>query len=183
MRIVLILMLFLAGCGSSMKKADMRGSMASFLNGDVVSNFHVSSHREESLSARNYELVKVYFQNTNDFWLRVKSVEVVSVDQVDSYNVIIGRDVKTWLKSMKLQLELKKEETMKKKLKWDNSSLTALSGLKEEDYLYRPFSIPSGLQSEKWLLFQVPGKKSIKSFTLKVELIDTSSQIYKVVLK
>lgn len=183
MKIVLILMLFLTGCGSSMKKADMRGNMASFLNGDVVSNFHVSSHRDESLSKGQYELVKVYFQNTNEFWLRVKSVEVISVDQVDSYNVIIGSDVKTWLKSMQLQLELKREEAKKKKLKWDSSSQNELAGLKEEDYLYNSFSIPSGLQSEKWLLFQVPEKKRIKSFTVKVELIDTSSQTYKVELK
>ena len=97
--------------------------------------------------------------------------------------MILGEDLKTWAKSKNLDFDLKEEESETPKKVNFSQHRSKLFLYTEEAHLYRPFSIPSGLQTQRWILFQTAPNERVNSFLLKIVFIDSTSQIYEVPLE
>ncbi|MCB0384740.1 MAG: hypothetical protein KDD43_05045, partial [Bdellovibrionales bacterium] len=61
-----------------------------------------------------------------------------------------------------------------------NDQKKNLMSYKSEDHLYEPMSLPSGLQTQKWVLFQIPSQEKIKGFSFEIRYLDESLQTYRV---
>ena len=122
-----------------------------------------------------YILINLYFRNLNQHWLRIKSVDIIDTSGGQQFNVILGEDLATWLSSVKLNEDLKKE------MKPEEKGIV-LKPYKLNDHVYKPFSIPAQLQTEKWFLLQVKDNKT-SWFHIKFVFIDGTEAIYKVDLK
>ncbi|MCB9085154.1 MAG: hypothetical protein H6624_12450 [Bdellovibrionaceae bacterium] len=179
--LLIIFVLFISGCASV---KSMRGTEAQQTSGEDVSHLKITAEGISSLSIENYRMIKVYFRNLNENWLRVKSIEVTEVEGSPNFQVILGKDLVSWRKSMELDFDLKKEKAIKDKAPTaELDSLRAeLANYKNEDHLYEPLSLPSNLQTQKWILLQIPKTETIKGFTFVVRHLDDRQQTYRVVI-
>lgn len=73
---VVALLVALQGCASVKQ---MRGVEAHQTDGDQIQNLKITAEVVPDFSLENYRLVKVYFRNLNESWIRIKSVEITGV--------------------------------------------------------------------------------------------------------
>lgn len=171
----ILFLLVIVGCSSSSKM--MIGQEAQLLTGDQIANLKMTAQIDKLISIEKYRLINIYLRNLNDSWLRVSNTEVLEVSSGESFNVILGKDLETWLKSIELDRKLKVKEAQAKKIK-----VPELRKYDTEDHLYTKFSVPSQLQTNKWVLLQLRNKK-LDWIKIKIKFIDGSEQVYKVDIK
>lgn len=167
--VIILSLILLSGCSAV---RNMKGNAAKFVRGERVANLKVTAQLDKRASLENYRLINFYFRNLDENWIRVKSIEVVSLQGDQNFNVILGSDLLTWIKSMQLDERLRKENKEYKKLSpFENYSV--------EDHLYNKFSMPSMLQTQKWVLLQVSSTKGHR-LELKITFINGETQHIKV---
>ncbi len=177
----LLLALFLTGCASV---KSMRGEEALLVKGTAKPEVKISALYDSDLSQEGYHLIRIYFLNLADHWQRIKNIEVLDVLGIEDFHLISGGDFKTWKESMSLDHDLKIE-----KAKTDKGELPIkdikmeLSKLTDKNFLLSPLSLPSKLQSERWVLLQTPEKSKIREIILKITFIDSSEVIYKLIVE
>jgi hypothetical protein len=176
----LFLILVFSGCAAHR----MRGIESETIGGHRMANLKVTASVAKDLSIDQYELIDIYLRNLNPDWLRVKNVEILGVEGVERFHVIVGPDLKVWRKSINLDIDLRLE-TAKSQASRDqlNAQKTRLAEYSDDDHLYQSFSIPSQLQTRKWILFQFANKAAVKSFRFEVTWIDDQRQVFEVPLK
>ncbi len=170
-----LIFLIIIGCSSSSKM--MIGKEAEFLTGDQVENLKLTAELDKLISIEKYRLINIYLRNLNVSWLRIKNTEILEVSNGDRFHVILGNDLDTWLKSINLDYELKKKEYAERK-----EEFPTLKNYDVKDHIYKKFSVPSQLQTNKWVLLQLKSSK-LTWVKIKLHFIDGSKQIYKVNIK
>lgn len=165
----LIFFLLLYGCGAV---RDMRGQDALLVSGEKIAKLKVTAEIDKKISLEKYRLFNIYVRNLNDYWVRVKSVEVLAFSNQQQFNVILGSDLKTWLNSVKLNHELLKEKVI------PDQKVENLNPYDPKEHIYEKFSVPSMLQTKKWILIQLSNEKA-SWMKIRFKFIDGSEQIYR----
>ena len=169
-----LMILFLAGCASA--KRQMPGEYASLIAGDEVAYFKVSSQVDEASSLENYKLVNIYFRNLGQHWLRVKNIEIIEVEKDLGFSVLAENDVNTYLRSLRHNHKLLVENAK------EGETVEPLNAYEFGDYLTKPFAIPSGLQTPKWVILLLKNPKA-QWLKMKIKFIDTYEQVYQLRIK
>lgn len=158
----------------------MRGTEGQQLEGKLKDEVTISVLYDKELSQERYHVVHVYFRNNHFDWIRIKKVQIVEVTGVDNFHVIQDEDLKSWKKSMLLDLDLKEEAAVKEKQAAPSPYLRKrLKNLNQENSLYSQLSLPGKLQTERWVLLQTPSTEILKEIVLEVSFIDSTVAKYK----
>jgi hypothetical protein len=158
----------------------MRGQRAEQIAGENRSKLQLSARYQPDFSQEGYHFIELYFLNMDDRWERILAIEVLEVSGAEDFHHIHGQDLESWRRGMMLDEELKAEEAKRAGKSLDEANLRVLRNLDTSTSLSTPLALPSKLQTERWLLLQVRGTKTIKSFKLAVTLMDSSRLVYDV---
>jgi hypothetical protein len=159
--LVFFLLVFSISC-SSVK--ELRGVKTDTGREDLK----LSAEYRQELSQENYHFIDLYFLNLSEDWQRLKQVRVVGVNNSEIFHSILGSDLDLWLKSMKLDFELKK--------------MNQLMPLREEA-LEGELTLPARLQTKRWLLLQTPKKNLLEGFSLEVIFLNSEVKVYPIAVK
>jgi hypothetical protein len=161
----------------------MRGTYAEQLSGESKTDVKISALYDQDLSQESYHLIRIYFLNLNDQWLRIKSIHVVEVPGIEDFHFIKDQDLATWKKSMLLDFDLKVEAAMKEKKELPPPIVKEKLQQLDLNYsLFEPLSLPGKLQVESWTLLQTPGMVELKEIIIEVTYIDSSVVKYKLLV-
>ncbi len=176
-----LLMLIIFSC-SSMKPKNP-GIEAGQTSGEKHPELKITALYEPEISYEDYHVLKIYFDNNSREWIRLKNFLVKDVKGQNEFHVIRENDLKAWKKSMLLKDSLIRDEYSKdKKTLPPLSSRTKLEQLDFTLYAEGAFVLPGHLQTERWLVLQLPHKAAKGSLVLELEFADSSVAQYEVLI-
>ena len=174
-----LILLILFSCASY--KPRNPGLEASQSAGEKHSELKISALHELDLSHDDYQVFKIYFENASRDWIRLKNVSIKDVKGPEEFHVIRGSDLEVWKKSMLLHDALMRDELAKEKKPVPPASIRKkMKDLDTSLYAEGSYVLPGQLQTERWLVLQLPPNTLKGILVLNLVFADNSASTFEV---